>query len=139
MREQGLITAVSGKYATVRIDKKDECSKCGMCLFPKGASSIELSAINGVGAKEGDVVTIDTAKDGKLLGAALVFLVPLLIIALSMVIGLVVVKNELVSLIMSVALIAIWYAVLALIDKKLKKSKGFIPVIISIEKNTSIN
>ena len=42
MVEQGVVTAVKGNRATVRVDKKDECSKCGMCLFPKGASSIDL-------------------------------------------------------------------------------------------------
>ena len=37
MRESALVIKTEGEYATVSIDKKDECSKCGMCAFPKGA------------------------------------------------------------------------------------------------------
>ena len=39
MREKGVVTAVNGNFATVRVDKKSECDKCGLCLFPKGASA----------------------------------------------------------------------------------------------------
>ena len=132
MREQGVVVDVKDNIATVRIDKKDECSKCGMCLFPKGASCIDFEAENKTGATVGQTVIIDTEKDGKLLGALLVFLVPLLLIVVSVVVGLTVIKNELSVLILSIALTAVWFVILSLIDKKLKKTVSFRPRIVEI-------
>lgn len=133
MQETGLVTEVKKNFATVRIDKKDECSKCGMCLFPKGAGYTEVSAINDVGAKQGDSVIIEMHESGKLLGAILVFLIPLLLIGVSAVIGLVIIKWELSVLILSLALIIMWYAVLAIVDKKLGKKSRFAHKIVRIK------
>lgn len=132
MVEQGIVTKTEKNTAVVKVEKKDECSKCGMCLFPKGASSIDFNAVNKVGASEGDTVIIDTQNDGKLLGAILVFLVPLLLIGVSALIGFLVIQWELSVLILSVLLIALWFVILSVIDKKLKKTAGFTPVIIQI-------
>ena len=132
MIEQGVVTEVSGKKATVKIDKKTECDKCGMCLFPKGASSTLISASNKIGASVGDKVTIETQKDAKFIGAVLVFLVPLILIGISAVIGLIIIKNELSVLLLSAGLIVIWFIILSAIDKKIKKLSGFLPEITAI-------
>ena len=132
MIEQGIVTKTEKNTAVVKVEKRDECSKCGMCLFPKGASSIDFNVVNKVGASEGDTVIIDTQNDGKLLGAILVFLVPLLLIGVSALIGFLVIQWELSVLILSVVLIALWFVILSIIEKKLKKTAGFTPVIIQI-------
>ncbi|MBQ9735038.1 MAG: SoxR reducing system RseC family protein [Clostridia bacterium] len=141
MRELGVITEVTDGSAKVSVDKKTECDKCGMCLFPKGASKIEFDAKNSVGGLVGDTVEIETERDGKLLGAILVFLVPLILIGLSALIGYLIINSELSVLIMSLCLIVAWFAVLSLIDKKLKKTVSFSPVIIRIikEENTILD
>ncbi len=132
MKEIGVVTATNGNKATVKVDKKDECSKCGMCLFPKNASSIEFDAKNEAGAKVGDIVLFETEKDAKLLGAILVFLVPLLLIGMSAVLAFVIIKKEIYTLIFSLAFIVLWFFVLGLIDKKLKRTQSFCPSIISV-------
>ena len=132
MREIGKVTEVKGNIAKVSIDKKSECDKCGMCLFPKGASSVEFDCKNPLGAVLGDTVEIETERDGKLLGALLVFLVPLLLIGAAALIGFLVIKNELSVLLISLGLIIAWFAILSLIDKKLKKSVSFSPTIIKV-------
>ena len=134
MKELGTVTSIDGKYAIVKVDKKDECSKCGMCLFPKGASSIDFNAKNKLDAKVGDVVMIETKDDVKLLGAILAFLVPLILIGLSAVITYVFIKIEIYMLILSVISLVLWYTILAIIDKKMKNSFKFSPEIIAIEK-----
>lgn len=139
MRETGLVVKTENGRAVVKVDKKDECSKCGMCLFPKNANSIEFSANNSVGAKEGDAVIIETKENGKLLGAILAFFVPLLLIVAAAVFSLVVIKREIYTLIIGVAAVVIWYAILPLIDKRLKKSDKFSPDVISVVKTTDDN
>ena len=132
MKELAKVTSVKGTRATVSVDKKDECSKCGMCLFPKNASHVEFETLNQVGAKEGDMVIIESKKDFKLLGAVLTFLIPLLLIGISAFITYFFIGIEIWLLILSVILIILWYTVLVVIDKKLKSKIGYTHIITKI-------
>ncbi len=132
MIEFGKITAVKGEFATVCVDKKDECSKCGMCLFSNNANFTEFSAMNGIGAKIGDTVEIEKKENLKLLSVILVFFIPLLLIGLSCAVTFLFLENELWTLLLSVISILLWYTILAFIDKKLKNLKGFSTVITRI-------
>ena len=57
-----------------------------------------------------------------LLGAILVFLIPLILICLSAIITYFFIKIEIWMLILSVIFIILWYTILAVIDKKLKNN-----------------
>ena len=132
MTESGKVVKTEGRYATVRIDKKDECGKCGMCLFAANASYTEMRARNDAGAALGDEVTIATAESGKTLSAVLVFLVPLLLIVLAAAIGLFVIGKEIWILLLSLIFILSWYTILGLFDKKLRKNDKFCARIVRI-------
>lgn len=134
MRERALVIKTDGEHATVSVDKKDECSKCGMCAFPKGANKIELRAKNPVKAKEGDRVIIERQEGGKLSGAILVFLIPLILIGLATFITYAFIGNEIWILFLSLIFILLWYTILAIIDKKLVFLDKFCSVIVEIEK-----
>ncbi len=125
MREQGIVESTEKGFAKVKVQKKEECSKCGMCLFPKGADSVTLHAVNSVNAKTGDTVVIESKSGSKLLGAILAFLVPLILILVCVLLAIFVIENEIYGLIGSVVAVAVWYLILPQIDKKLKKSKTF--------------
>lgn len=133
MTEKGIVVSVDKKGATVEIAKKDECSKCGLCAFPKNANKIKVYADNKIGAKKGDVVTIERTGGTSLLGVTLVFLVPLLLIGLAVGINYLFINNEIWILALSVIFIVLWYTILALTDKKFQKIKGLISVITAIE------
>lgn len=125
MIERGIVTSLDGDYAYVKVNKKDECSKCGMCLFPKNADSIKFRSENKIGAKIGDTVVIETKEKAKTLGILLVFGVPLLLVIASLILGYIFIKNETVSLIVAVGVVIIWFFILSLIDRKLKNSLKF--------------
>ena len=125
MKEFVKITGVNGVEATVKLDKKGECAKCGMCVFPKNAESTELKAENSIGAEEGDTVIIEREKDGRLSAALLVFAVPLLLIGIAAAIALLVIKKEIWILLLSLIFLVSWYTILAAVDKKLQRSSGF--------------
>lgn len=133
MQEIGKVSKTEGKYAIVKVQKKDECSKCGMCLFPKNASEIEFRAKNTLSAKEGDDVLINTSNErGKLVGMLLVFLVPLLLIGLAVLIEKLFIKNEIFILPISIGLIVVWFFMLSFIDKKIAKNDKYVCEIIEI-------
>lgn len=135
MTETGTVVKTEEKYAVIKVDKKDECSKCGMCLFPKNASSIEIRAKNRVDAKTGDTVSFKNDGAGKALSAVLVFLVPLVLIIAAAVIGVFVIEKEIWILFLSLIFIVSWYTVLGFFDKKLRKSDKFCAEIVEILPN----
>ena len=132
MIESAIVVKKEHDQTVVSIDKKDQCSKCGMCLFPQNAKSVEYNAQNSLNAKVGDKVLVEILDGGKLTALALIFLVPLLFIIISTVIALVVIKSELWVLWLSIISIGIWFCILPLIDKKLKKRSNFIVKITQI-------
>ena len=132
MKEVGIVSKIQKDIATVKVDKKDECSKCGMCLFPQGVNAITFNANNKVGAKLGDTVVIERYADGGLLSALLVFLVPLILIGVSVFLGLCIIKWQLSVLILSLSLIILWYIILSKIDKILKRKWGYKTIIVEI-------
>ena len=132
MREVGIVVNADGKDATVKVDKKDECSKCGMCLFPKNASSIEFLSDNDIGASVGDQVVIERKKEAKLTAAILIFLVPLLLIGLSALLTYLFIGIDIWVLILSIIFIIIWYNILSVIDKKLKNRQDYKHIIVEI-------
>ncbi len=140
MIENGVVVRTHNQQANVKIDKKAECSSCGMCLFPKNADSVEISALNKVDAKVGDTVMIERKEGAKLLGAVLAFLIPLILIGLAVAITYLFLKNEIWIALLSVIFIVLWYTILAIIDKRLKNSVQFRAEIISIiKKGENIN
>lgn len=132
MKEIGKVTRTEGKNAYVRMDKKGECAKCGMCLFPKNANSVEICVLNEIGAKKGDSVFVETSQKAKSISSALVFLVPLILILVSTVIGYFVLESEIWILSLSLISLLSWYAILAVIDKKLRKTSTFCSTITCI-------
>ncbi|MBO4594134.1 MAG: SoxR reducing system RseC family protein [Clostridia bacterium] len=133
MIEKGTVVETDGGIK-VRIGKKTECEKCGMCAFPKNVSYIELAAESETEVKTGDVVTVETSENGKLTGVLLAFGVPLILIAACVLMGTLIFKNEIVSVASAIASLIVWETVLHFIDKKLLKNKRFISKIIAIEK-----
>ena len=125
MTEQGKVISIDGGFATVKVDKKDECAKCGLCMFPKNANSVNFYAENNVGANVGDTVIVTTKEKAKTVGILLVFGVPILLIVASLLIGYLLIKSETVGLITSIFSVVIWFFILSFIDKRLKKRSNF--------------
>lgn len=137
MIESGKVIKTYGDSADVAIPRKEECSKCGLCAFPKGADKTIVSATNTVKAKVGDTVTVKAQKDFRLASIILVFLVPLLLIGLAVLINYLLINVEIWILILSVIFIILWYTILAIIDKKVFRNKNYCHVIVSIDREKS--
>lgn len=132
MREMGVVTEINGKTTVVSVDKKDECSRCGLCLFKEGTNKAEFFVRSEADVSVGDTVEIEGSEKGKLVGAILVFLVPLLLIGVAVALNYLFIKSEIWILVLSVITIALWYMTLAFLDKRLKLSGTFNARIVSL-------
>ena len=130
MKETGTITKISDKTVTVKVKRRNECSKCGLCGMKDGQSEMDFIASYGDYQNNlavGDTVVVESAKDLKFISYLLVFIIPLCLIGLSLFIGYAF-FSETVALIASICSVIGWYVVLAFIDKLfgLGKNYGYI-------------
>ena len=138
MLEVGVVTE-QGEISIVKIDRRKECATCGACGMKDGKNSVELACVNEVGAKKCDLVSISIEEKSKLKSISLIFLVPLVLLAIAIGVGIYLKIVEIWLLVICLGLLVSWYTILAFIDKRLAKSKKFMPKIVKILQEGEIN
>ena len=74
-QEEGTVVTVDGELAHVRVGRHEDCTGCGAC---GGAKNVFLDAYNGIGAKPGQHVRFSMEEEHALVGAFVVFVMPML-------------------------------------------------------------
>ena len=127
MTERGVVVKVKGKRATVRFDRRSACDSCHMCAVTRDGMKVEVVIENTLGANVGDFVEVEMAQRFVLTAAVIVYLIPLVLVALGVGIG--VVFSELVQVILAVAGLVVGFVIAFLLDRfVIRKKKGFSPV-----------
>lgn len=91
MQTKAVVVKTDGKFATVETERKSACEGChkaeeggcSVCSLMGGDRKIATKALNSVGAKVGDVVTIESKTARMLWYGLLVFILPIVIALLS--------------------------------------------------------
>ena len=126
MTERGVVVKVKGKRATVRFDRRSACDSCHMCAVTRDGMKVEVVIENTLGANVGDFVEVEMAQKFVLTAAVIVYLIPLVLVALGVGVG--VIFSELVQVILAVAGLVIGFVIAFLLDKfVIRKKKGFSP------------
>jgi len=130
MKEKGILIKLEEKsFAQVELKPNDACKKCGACLI-SGQGNPMLRAKNKVGAKVGNTVEVEVAPSKVILSSFLLFIMPVISLIFGYFIGNFISSPNL-GIIFAIAFIAIYFLVLGLYDKKLRKF-NFSPKIIDI-------
>ena len=126
MTERGVVVKVKGKRATVRFDRRSACDSCHMCAVTRDGMKVEVVIENTLGANVGDFVEVEMAQKFVLTAAVIVYLIPLVLVALG--VGLGVLFNELTQILLAVGGLVLGFVIAFLLDKfVIKKKKGFSP------------
>lgn len=88
MKAIAVVLEAKDKYARVKSRRESACSSCEKCenngnctaelVFGKQNSDVELDVYNGIGAKTGDTVELESSTAKTLLIAMLVFVLPVI-------------------------------------------------------------
>lgn len=125
MKETGTVVKLNGNRAFVKVNCTADCSKCGMCSSKNRDTSKEFVVQKGnFDVKVGDVVDIENKKDLRLLSYLLIFGVPLILVALSIVLG-TIYLDDIYTVFIAVISVAVWYGILSFIDKRITFLKGY--------------
>ncbi len=73
-QEQGIVVEVKGDIAHVKVGRHEECTGCGAC---PSSRHVMVDAVNGLGAKPGQRVRFEMREEHVLVGAFVVFIMPL--------------------------------------------------------------
>jgi len=132
MIEIGEIKKTSNNgWCTVRFPRKTACENCRMCLKPKDEMFVELKLKNTLGVKEGDRVSVSIGDRAVVSASLIVYLIPLGLLAIAL--GVTSMANDLaLSLGCGGGALIAGFAIVALIDKKLKAKRGFSPTLTAI-------
>lgn len=82
--EEGLVIEAIGEIAKIKAGRHNECSSCGAC---PGDNAMVLSVRNCAGAKPGQRVAFEVKDTNMLKSAFIVFVLPLIAIALGSAVG----------------------------------------------------
>lgn len=131
MKEVGFVHKIKGSTVTVRFERKTACENCNMCLKPREEMYVELRLKNSLNAKVGDKVEVTMGKRAVLTASFIVYVVPLLIMAIVLVATF---KLELwISLVASLGSLALSFVGVAIVDKLIiKKKADYLPVMSAI-------
>ncbi|MEE8638580.1 MAG: SoxR reducing system RseC family protein [Candidatus Margulisiibacteriota bacterium] len=87
MKEQGVITRIlSSKLAEVAFQRSSACAKCRAC-HGLGEGMVGIEAENEAGAKRDDIVEIEVPSGEMIKGSMVVFLMPILFLAVGYLMG----------------------------------------------------
>ena len=131
MTEKGVVASIKGKKATVRFDRRSACDKCHMCAVTKDGMKVEVTLDNVLGANVGDVVEVEMGEKYVLTAAAIVYVIPLVVMGAGIGIG--TLLTELAQVLMAMGGLIIGFVIAMLLDKfVIRKKKGFSPVMKAI-------
>ena len=88
--EQGLVLEVIKDVAKIKVGRHNDCKNSGAC---PGEDSVIISANNKVGAKPGQRVVFEVKEENVLMGAFVVFVLPLIAVFVGALLGNFVGKN----------------------------------------------
>lgn len=131
MTERGVVSKIKGNKATVQFERHSACDKCHMCAVTKDTMKVEVTLDNTLGANVGDFVEVEMGERYVLTAAAIVYVIPLVLIGVGIGVGTLI--NELAQVIMALGGLIIGFAIAILLDKfVIRKKKGFSPRMKSI-------
>ncbi|MBU2701858.1 sigma-E factor negative regulatory protein RseC [Sporomusaceae bacterium BoRhaA] len=132
---EGIVIAVTDKMARVKASRHSDCENCGAC---PGDNAMVMDAQNPLGAVVGQKVLVKIAETNMLKAAFIVYMMPLIAIALGVIIGAEVAASFDVSDVMTgkiaggiITFLASIYFVLRY-DRHAKGSSSMQPVVIKI-------
>lgn len=135
MTERGVVSKIKGNKATVQFERHSACDKCHMCAVTKDTMKVEVTLDNTLGANVGDFVEVEMGERYVLTAAAIVYVIPLVLIGVG--IGLGTLINELAQVLMGLGGLVVGFVIAILLDKLvIRKKKGFAPRMKSICPNS---
>lgn len=144
MRVRAKVIAVEGRFATVLCDRKSACEgchkladggECSVCSLMGSGRSMETRAYNAVNAVVGDTVELETASSRVLGYAAMVFLLPVIMVILGYLLSGLWTAVPLWRYLFCALLLVLTFAGIRLYSEKIQKNRTDVTVVAVVDPN----
>ena len=129
IRHQGVVESIEGNHIQVRISQVSACTLCnakGYCSASEAKEKIiNVADIDATKYKKGDIVWIIGQSSVGRLAVLLAFILPFLVVVISLSFFLMLWSNELVASLLALLLLIPYYGLLWLKRKRLAKKVSF--------------
>ncbi|MEO0292849.1 MAG: SoxR reducing system RseC family protein [candidate division WOR-3 bacterium] len=134
MERIGKVIKTDKNIAIVFIETPEECESCEFARFCHiGESGREIICKNNVGAKVGDIVSLEIRESNFIFAISLNFLIPLIFLISGILFGIKIWKSELFGFLTGIIFISFYFLIFIVIEKK-RKINSLLPEIGKIEK-----
>jgi sigma-E factor negative regulatory protein RseC len=143
MKQTGVVVALEGDKAKIKMQRHTACGDCGACQVSKSQLEVLLEAENHVGAKTGDFVEVNMETLDFLSATVIVYLYPLIAMMVGIFAGYYGIlalgfehrTAEGIGAVIGILGAASTYMIIRMNEKKIKGMKKYRPAISSIIKN----
>ncbi|MCT4687608.1 SoxR reducing system RseC family protein [Vallitalea sp.] len=143
MAETGIVIKETGKYVTVKLERREACAKCRACTAGFETKDMIIEAENICDAKEGDEVEISLEQSNFLKAVLIMYTVPLIFLFVGLGVGYLISyalhlqSVEIIAVIFGFVLLAISYLIIRSNEDKWRDKK-FRPVANNIVRTKEI-
>ncbi len=138
MRECGVVVNVSGRYAKVKMERKQGCKDCNLCGFGKNKKTVNLNVINDFEAKVGDIAEVEFSSVEVSKAISIIYVVPIILAGLGIFITSLLKLPELIQLIVAFSMLSLSVLFIYLFEKSFKKREA-LPRIVGIIKENNVD
>lgn len=125
MLEIGQVVKIKKGRATVSFKRQSACDSCHMCAVTKDGMKVETLIPNSLDANVGDFVEVEMGGRFVLTAAVVAYIIPLLLVGAGIAIG--TLFSEMIQFVLALVGLVIGIGIAIVIDKAVKKKKGFTP------------
>ncbi len=130
MKQKGTVLETKDKTALVAVPRPSACGEhCASCAGGCKTRGHQAWVDNAYGANPGDLVTIETADSAILLGALLVYGVPLLLFFLAYAVSFTLTEHTSIATTVSLLSLILSFLLIRLFDKRLAPTPKIIDII----------
>lgn len=127
IKHDGVVEKICGNICCIRILQSSACSGCAaqrLCNSSESKEKIITVPLNGVEVNVGETVYVEGTVVQGLRAIYICYLIPLLLMVLSLFIG-VKIGGDLIGILLSLSILAIYYSILYLFRNNIGKHFGF--------------
>lgn len=135
MNPKGVVVDIKNNTAVVELQGFDVCKVCEFYKFCNiGKSEKKIICLNKIGAKIGDTVELSTSDKNILIASIFNFLLPIILLIIGILSTIKIFKSEIISVLIGMTSVVIYFLVFKYIDRKIIKSGKIIPKIVNIKR-----
>lgn len=141
MLETGQVVSAENGQVQVHFKRTSACERCGACGMLANGQDMIVTLENTIEARPGDQVVVQMPTQGMLQASAIVYVIPLLLLVAGAVVGKLALaplfagaESDVVAAISGIALCALGFLGIHLLEPKLRRQKRFQLQMVSVHR-----